>query len=106
MTAWTVDKTREWAMEELYGLYMKDSQQWLHIHAPQDEEESETEPLGVDAIREMKQLVSWMWAETPMTEEYQGRIAVRLTPMGREAWEAYLKAKEKDPVNAVLHPAI
>jgi len=106
MVEWTVERIREYAAQELYGLYMEDSQQWWRVFAPTDEKPSETQPLGRDLIREAKQLVQWGWAAPSPKPEYAGAFVLRMTPAGRDAWEAYLTAKEKDPATAVLRPSV
>ena len=95
MSERTVDEIREAILENLYKAWMDDTRaSWVFgDNSPNEDWEPDTKI----AIRECKQMQFYGWVEILSDSPQILRAAVRLTPFGRETWEAYLMAKEKEP---------
>ena len=95
MAEWSVEQTREWLMKVLYEKYMDDEQASMRWPTTLALEATETHPGGDAIIQESKQLADYGWIEI-LTQAY-GYLFARLTPAGRETWEAFLVKKENNP---------
>jgi len=92
-----VNQIREWLMELAYDQWMKDVRTQIVVN-PETAKEGEPETGG--AFREAKQLEYYGWID--ILNGDPGGFRYRLNPCGREAWESYLKEKERDPSAAAL----
>jgi len=96
MSERTVDEIREAILENLYKIWMDNTQgAWIFGDKAPNED---WEPDATLAIRECKQMEFYGWVEILSETPQIPYATVRLTPFGRETWETYLTAKEKEPL--------